>query len=236
MTLRQASERDGDRLVFSSGSQAIDRLLGGGFRTSEMVEVFGASGTGKTQLALQSTISVAAAGFSCAYVDSEGQFRPERLSSICEARGFEPAKVLPSVFCVRADSTQQQLDAISMVRGNENLRRCRMVVVDTVTRNFTLELGGSKLVASRQSALGAYLNRLARDAYSHDRAVLLLDRVASVGRDEYAREVDIGGETLRHFVQRAIRVQRRGGNVYASRADEGNTGEEKTMITARGLE
>jgi RecA/RadA recombinase len=236
MSLRQASERDGDRRVFPSGSQAIDGLLGGGFRTGELVEVFGASGTGKTQLGMQSTISVAAAGFSCAYVDSEGQFRPERLSSMCESRGLEPTRILPLVFCIRADSTRQQVEAISKIRTEEGLKRCKMVVVDTVTRNFTLEFGGSRLVASRQAALGVYLNRLARDAYGRDRAVLLLNRVASVGRDENLREVDIGGDTLRHFVQRAVWLQRRGEHVYASLADETNPREVMTRITGRGLE
>src|ERR1700733_12091492 len=85
MSLREAVELDGTRLSFSSGSGALDRLLGGGFRTAEMVEVFGASGTGKSQLAIQSAVSAASAGYSCAYVDCEGQFRPERLSSICES-------------------------------------------------------------------------------------------------------------------------------------------------------
>jgi RecA/RadA recombinase len=236
MSLRKASERDRERQVFSSGSKAIDGLLGGGFRTGELVEVFGASGTGKTQLAMQSTISVAAAGFSCAYIDSEGQFRPERLASMCENRGLESSKILSRVYCIRVDGTQQQMEAITMIRGQESLKRCRMVVVDTVTRNFTLEFGGSRLVASRQAALGAYLNRLARDAYRHDRAVLLLNRVASVGRDENSREVDIGGETLRHFVQAAIWLQRRVDHVYASLADGQNAREVETRISNLGLE
>jgi RecA/RadA recombinase len=236
MSLREASELEKTRLSISSGAEALDRILGAGFRTGEMVEVFGASGTGKTQLAIQSSLSAASAGFTCAYIDAEGQFRPERLSSICENRGYDPAKILPLVYCVRAENTQQQLGSIAMINENENLRDCKLVVVDTVTKNFTLEYGGSRMVANRQTALGAYLNRLARDAYIHDRAVLLLNRVASVGLDEGAREVDIGGETLRHFVQKVVRLRRRGEEVYASLADERTQSEVRMRITDRGLE
>ncbi len=236
MSLREARDLDGTRLTFSSGSESFDRVLGSGLRTGQMVEVFGASGTGKTQLAIQCALSVASAGFSCAYVDAEGQFRPERLASICESRGFEPAKVLSRVYCVRVENTRQQLGAISMINENENLRDCRFVAVDTVTKNFTLEFGGSRAVVSRQTALGAYLNRLARDAYRRDRAVLLLNRVASVGLDGEAREVGIGGDTLRHFVQRSVRLLRRGEGIYASPADEPGSREVRMKITARGLE
>jgi len=236
MSLREAVELDSTRLSFSSGSGPLDLLLGGGFRTAEMVEVFGASGTGKTQLALQSAVSAASAGFSCAYVDAEGQFRPERLSSICESRGHDPAQVLPRVYCIRAEDTKQQIAAISMIDQNEKLDDCRMVIVDTVSKNFTLEYSGSKMVVSRQTMLGTYLNRLARNAYRHDRAVILLNRVASVGLDAEAREVGIGGDTLRHFVQRALYLQRRGERVYASLPDEGVHDEVRLRITGRGIE
>jgi RecA/RadA recombinase len=236
MSLREAVELDGSRLSLSSGSAALDVLLGGGFRTGEMVEVFGASGTGKTQLALQSAASAAAAGFSCAYVDTEGQFRPERLSSICESRGLDPSVILPRVYFIRAESTRKQVAAIAMIDENENLGDCRMVIVDTVSKNFSLEYSGSKMVVSRQTMLGTYLNRLVRDAYRHDRAVLLLNRVASVGLNEEAREVGIGGDTLGHFVQKAVYLRRRGEFADASLVDGAAQGGAGLKITGRGLE
>jgi len=247
MTLREALERDARRTTFSSGSDALDRLLGGGFRTGEMVEVFGASRTGKTQLAIQAALSAASAGSTCAYVDTEGQFRPEKLASIAEARGVDAAGVLSMVYRVRAPSTEEQVSAIALAVRDGSLRACRMVVVDTVTKNFSLEFGGARLMADRQSALGSYLNRLARDAYANDRAVLLLNRVATVGRGAEeggagAREVGIGGETLRRFVQRSLRLRRWGGDAGAVRASIEEGGEEvdrdevTLAITARGLE
>ncbi len=233
-TLRAALDRDSSRLGLSSGSVTLDELLESGFRTGQMVEVYGESATAKTQLGLQSALLAAAEGFTSAYVDTEGQFRPERIQSMCLNRGLDPEKILPLVYCFRAEDTRKQLEAIP--RFGEELEGCRMVVVDTVTKNFTLEFPGARLVPTRQAALGAYLNRLARDAYSNDRAVLLLNRVASTGTGEASREVDIGGETLRHFVQRAIHLSRRGTSIWAE-ADEGSGRAGVTLkITDRGLE
>jgi DNA repair protein RAD51 len=234
ITLRKALELDSTRTTFSSGSDTIDGLLGGGFRTGELVEVFGASNTGKTQLAMQSAISVASKGFACAFIDTEGQFRPERLASICINRGVDPSKVLPAVYSVRAESTRRQTEAISSLARDNALGNCKMVVVDTLTKNFTLEHAGARMVGKRQAALSVYLNTLSRDAYLHDRAVVLLNRVASVVTDGNDREVDIGGETVRHYAQRVLHLRRSGTFVMASRPDE--RGEEvRTRITDLGL-
>ena len=166
-SLRRALELDSARVVFSTGSPKIDEVIGGGLRTGEMVEFFGASNTGKTQLGMQAAISVAAIGERCAYIDTEGQFRPERISSMCAARDIEPEKVLKSIFLVRAESTRRQSVAIETIRKVPGLSGCRLVVVDTLTKNFSLELGGGRTVGRRQTMLGAYLNRLARDAFLH---------------------------------------------------------------------
>lgn len=235
MTMRQALELDGKRVTFPSGSAALDGLLEGGFKTGEMVEVFGASNTGKTQLAMQSAISVSSQGFACVFIDTEGQFRPERLSSICASRGVDPAKVLPAVYSVRAESTRRQVQAIATLRKEKELSGCKMVIIDTLTKNFTLEYGGSRMAGKRQTALGAYLARLARDAYLHDRAVVLLNRVASVGAEGNDREVDIGGDTVRHFAQKVVYLRRSGEFLMASRPDQKGH-EVRTKITDGGLE
>jgi RecA/RadA recombinase len=216
MSLGYALDLAKRRSVFSSGSKAVDGLLGGGFRTGETVEVFGASNTGKTQLAMQSTLDPVSQGYTAAFIDTEGTFRPERLARMAENRGMDPDRVLSRVFFVRAESTVQQREAL---RTSQKLEACKFVAIDTITKNFSLEYGGTKMAARRQAALGAHLNRLSWDAFAHDRAIILTNRVASVGDPATGtanREVDIGGETLRHAVQKVLHLQRRGDLVHAS--------------------
>jgi RecA/RadA recombinase len=235
MSLRYALELARRRSVFSSGSKAIDGLLGGGFRTGESVEVFGPSNTGKTQLAMQATLSPVAKGHTAAFIDTEGTFRPERLARMAEIRGLDADLVLSRVFFVRAETTTQQKAAL---RNTQKLEDCRMVAVDTVTKNFTLEYGGAKMAVRRQAALSAYLNRLDWDAFARDRAVILTNRVASVGgpaTGTVSRDVDIGGDTLRRGVRKVLQLQRRGDQVHATLV--GTEGREaETRITESGLE
>ena len=72
----------------STGSEALDGLLGGGYEEGKITEVFGASNSGKTQLAIQATVMAAAKGWRSVYVDTESKFRPERVEQMARSRGW----------------------------------------------------------------------------------------------------------------------------------------------------
>ncbi|MEO9365598.1 MULTISPECIES: ATPase domain-containing protein [Candidatus Nitrosocaldus] len=74
--------------VISTGSKALDALLLGGVRRGLLYCVFGASGSGKTQLCMQLALNSAMANKSARVfiVDAKGDFRPERIIDIYKAR------------------------------------------------------------------------------------------------------------------------------------------------------
>ncbi|MDA4133475.1 MAG: DNA repair and recombination protein RadA, partial [Thaumarchaeota archaeon] len=80
-----------------TGSAGLDELLGGGYEEGKITEVFGASNSGKTQLAIQATVMAAAQGWKSVYVDTESTFRPERLAQMAESRDLESKAALESV-------------------------------------------------------------------------------------------------------------------------------------------
>ena len=75
-------ERRREVKKLSSKVQSIDDLLGGGFETQALVEVYGAFGSGKTQighqLAVNCTLPVEEGGLDgdVFYIDTEDTFRP----------------------------------------------------------------------------------------------------------------------------------------------------------------
>jgi RecA/RadA recombinase len=227
INLRQARENFSRRQVFSTGSAAIDGLLGGGYRTSELTEVYGDSTTGKTQLAFQAAVMVASRGGGVAYIYTEGTFRPERIAKIAASRALEVEAVLSKIYCRRATSVEEQMESVSKLNEDQRLRGCKLVVVDTMSNNFALEYRGEKRMLERQSMLSVYLNRIARDAYINDRAVILNTRVASIGSGTGTNEVDLGGSTLRRFVQGVLRLRRRESEVVVSLISE--TGETRSV-------
>jgi RecA/RadA recombinase len=182
--------------IFTSGSANLDALLDGGYREGRVVELLGRSSSGKTQLAMQAVLCAAKAGKMALFVDTEGSFRPERLEGMAEARGWDPAGILERIVYLRTDSFAEQTEAVVRMSARKATAACSLVVVDTLTRNFTIGLPGRSNLAERQGALDVYLSEIARDAYLNGRAYLLTNRV-TFGP---VHDVAIGGKTVEQMV------------------------------------
>ena len=87
----------------STGSKTFDTLVGGGFETGSITELFGEFRTGKTQIChtlcvtCQLPISNGGGEGMAMYIDTEGTFRPERLISIAKRFKLKPDEVLDNV-------------------------------------------------------------------------------------------------------------------------------------------
>jgi len=201
---------------FSSGSPGIDRLLGGGFRAGRVTEVFGRSSSGKSLLAGQTALVAARAGSRTLYVDTEGSFRPERLQQVAESRGWG-ADLLGRITYVRTDSASEQMETVRNMGRRAETSTCGLVVVDTLTRNFSVELPGRSNLSSRQGALNVHLSEMARDAYLSGRAYLLTNRV-TFGT---LHDIGIGGRTVDQLVHPSVRLERRNAEVRATLVPSG---------------
>ncbi len=156
---------------------------------------------------------------------------------IAESRGIDAKAALESVYSVRARDVEAQSHVLRRMADDPRVSSAKLVVVDTVTKNFTLEFPGRERTGRRQGALGAYLNRVAVDAYLHRRVVLLTNRVASITVDGESRDVNVGGLTLGRFVSKSLRLTREGAYVYASVESPRTPGSKaRCQISERGFE
>ena len=72
-------------LFVPSGIPALDQQLQEGFRVGSITEIFGRSGTGKTQIAMQICLETAKRGRTAAFVETEGKYSIERLHEMALA-------------------------------------------------------------------------------------------------------------------------------------------------------
>ena len=219
-----------DMKVFGSGSKRIDELLQGGYKAGSVTEVFGRSGSGKTQLAAQAVLLAAKKGLRSLFIDSEGSFRPERLEQMAAARGWATAGVLERITYVRSDSSPEQMEMVRGMNRRKVTAECRIVVVDTLTRNFSVELPGNANLSSRQAALDIHLSEIARDAYLSGRAYILTNRV-TFGPEG---DVGIGGRTVEQLVHASIRLEKEADGVRATLLPAGKSS--VVSVGAAGLE
>ena len=174
----------------STGSTAFDSILGGGIPTCAVTDIYGAAGTGKTQFAFQCSVLVSQRmkkddgplGPSVAFVDCAGSFRPERIAEIAIARGLskETPSILESISAINVRSVSEQKSASERILSGGDFSKCKLIIVDDVTRNFVSEYGTkeSELI-SRQHEIARYARNLVYLAISKNAAVLLTNSARS---------------------------------------------------------
>lgn len=205
--------------TISSGSKGFDGLLGGGYRAGTLTLIFGRSNSGKTQLAMQAAMVCAKSGKGALFVDTEGSFRPERVEEMAKARGWDPDSILRKIVYVRCDSVPEQMETVRQMPTRGATASCTLAIVDTLTRNFSVQLPGKANLSSRQGALDIHLSEMARDAYRNGRAYLLTNRV-TFGN---LQDVGIGGKTVEQLVHRSVSLQREEGSIRATLVGPGTT-------------
>lgn len=111
----EVKEKRKSILHITTGSLALDKILGGGIETSSITELFGEFRTGKTQLAhtlcitTQLSHKMNGGQGKVIYLDTEGNFRPERIEAIAERFGLDVEQTLDNIIICRVFSHEEQM-------------------------------------------------------------------------------------------------------------------------------
>ncbi|GHJ87454.1 hypothetical protein NliqN6_3856 [Naganishia liquefaciens] len=208
----------------STGSKAVDAMLGGGIQTQSLTEVYGEFRTGKTQLChtlcvtTQLPLDMGGASGKVAYIDTEGTFRPDRIKAIAERFGVDAHTVAENVVCGRAWSSEMQCDMLTeLAQRFVDDRSYKLLIVDSVMALFRSDFSGRGELSERQQKLNQFLSRLAKVAEefaSINIAVLMTNQVqadpgAAAMFAAASSAKPIGGHVLAHAS--ATRMQLRKG-------------------------
>ncbi len=168
-------------LKITTGSKALDNLLGGGFETGSIIEAFGEFGSGKTQLAhvLCVMLQKADPEAYAVYIDTENTFRPERIEQLAKGANLDPKKVLEHIKVARAYNSDHQMllaEKIEELIKRDKLK-VRLVVVDSLTAHFRAEFIGRGTLAERQQKLNRHMHTLLRLADVYNVCIYVTNQV-----------------------------------------------------------
>ncbi|KAG9205457.1 Meiotic recombination protein dmc1 [Epicoccum nigrum] len=172
-------------LKISTGSKQLDTILGGGFQTMSISEVFGEFRCGKTQLS--HTMSVIAqlprdmggGEGKVAYIDTEGTFRPERIAQIAERFGVDPETAQDNITYARAVNSEHQMELLNKVAEFFVSNEYRLLIIDSIMALFRVDYTGRGELSERQQKLNQFLSKLTHVAEEFNVAVLMTNQVQS---------------------------------------------------------
>jgi len=175
------------RLVgkINTGSETFNELMGGGFETQSIVELYGEFGSGKTQIVHQLAVNVVMSkelgGLEAEsiYIDTENTFRPDRIEQMALAKGLDPIEVLKKIHVGRAYNSHHQMLLVDKAKDVAREHNIGLVIVDSLTAHFRAEYIGRGTLADRQSKLNVHMHALLRFGDLNNALVAVTNQVSA---------------------------------------------------------
>ncbi len=233
-------------IKISTGCEALDNMLAGGFETGAITECYGQYGSGKSQIAHWLAVRVqlpreqGGAGGAAVFIDTENTFRPERIKQMCEGAGLDCAEVLKNIHVARAFTSDHQLliaDKVDdLVKQGINVK---IVIVDSLTAHFRAEFIGRGTLADRQQRINKHMHSLMKLADKYNLAVYVTNQVMSKP-DQFFGDptAAIGGHIVAHNSTYRIYLRRgKKGTRVAKMVDSPNLPESESIfeVTEKGI-
>lgn len=167
----------------TTGSKELDELIGGGVETNAITEAYGKFSSGKSQIGFQLSVNVqlpkkdGGLEGNTLFIDTEGTFRPERITSMAKAAGMDPQQALENIIVVRATTTEQQI--LTVERANKLIqeKNVKLIIVDSLTSLFRAEFMGRGALSERQQKLNSHIHKLQILADKFNIAVYITNQV-----------------------------------------------------------
>lgn len=175
--------------------------------TGSLTELYGEFRTGKTQLChtlcviCQLPVEQGGGEGKALYIDTEGTFRPERLSQISQRFGLDPNDVMDNVAYARAYNSEHQMQLLTQAGALMSESRFALVIVDSATALFRTDYTGRGELSTRQQNLAQFLRGLQKLADEFGVAVVVTNQVvANPDTGVFAKDPlkPIGGNIMAH--------------------------------------
>jgi DNA repair protein RadB len=188
------------------GCKCIDDLLGGGFERGIVTQIYGASGTGKTNICIQLAVATVHDGKKVVFIDTEG-FSAERFRQIA---GEDAKKVAGEIIIYEPASLDQQYSAVLELEKIMN-EKIGLIILDSAALFYRLGLSiddsNEENMALRRELLNqiGLLHGIAR---KYAIAVVITNQVY---KDVSTGELcPIGGNALEHLSKTIILLEKTG--------------------------
>jgi DNA repair protein RadA len=229
----------------TTGSKALDELIGGGVESQSIMEFFGEFGSSKTQLCFQLAVNATlpedkgGLDSDVIIIDSENTFRPERIIQMATYLGVDPDAVLKRIHVARAFNSQHQVLLVEKAMDLASETKVKLMIVDSLTSHFRAEYVGRGALAERQQVLNRHMHDLLNFATLNNAAIVVTNQVSSKPDAFFGDPTrPIGGNIVGHTATFRIYLRKgKAGKRIARLIDSPNLpeGEAVFMITEDGL-
>lgn len=192
--LTRFQEKMDNKEFVDSGSEELNRILGGGYLTAVSYVLWGGGASGKTEAAITAIVSAfrpygqgglkkEGEDLDVLFIDTEGTFAQavSRLPKICERFGMDVDYVTEHIQVCKPTSSEQQAEMtkqeLAHVQNGE--RDYKIVVVDSLIALFRQEFVGRGTLSDRQQKLNKHIKDLKDIIFLSDGVLIVTNQIQS---------------------------------------------------------
>ncbi len=208
-----------NRIFLKTGQPVLDTLLGGGFETQKVYELYGPEGSGKSSLLHQimciSKLPVSKGGLASpatVFLDCEGSMSINRIQIMAPFWGVTPEEVIKSTARTEPPTSDS---LVFMCEANlpkiMDQTGAKLIFLDSIATHFRSEYGDSRqLFPERQQKANRVLHALKRMAVNYNALVIITNQVTGNvdAQNKYSKKYSHSmGYTIGHESQVRILIE-----------------------------
>lgn len=192
-----------------TGLQRLDEFLSGGVPGGVITDIFGSSGTGKTQMLFQLSLNAINENGRVLYVDTSGSFRPERIIEI-QNQAHHALNRLDNIAVLRVTNTHDQINSLQIINESD----FDLVLVDNITDLFSYEYQNNERTFEKNLMFMQYMHGLSLHAVGKKIPIVVTNMVRIM--DD--KEVENMQTAIDPFIHIKISLFRENSNFFGNAA------------------
>ncbi len=186
----------------STGADFLDAFLEGGYDNDIITTIYGPSGSGKTNLCLLAAVKIAEEGKKVLFIDTEGGIAVERIGQLTSQYHAVLEKILfwnPVTF----EDQKAMLGSLKTLAAED----IGLIIVDSISMLYRLELSQAEEVYDVNSALGRQIAQLVEIARTKNIPVLITNQVYADFENKDKVKM-VGGDLLKYGSKCLLELQK----------------------------
>ena len=161
----------------------LDDLISNIIKNGTITDIFGFRGTGKTQMSLQIALNPLTNGKKVLFIDTTGEFRPERFLQIIKNRNLDDT-LLNQLQVARITNTTEQIELTDKIKKLDDVM---LVIVDNVTDLFSFEYSKKEQFNLQQKKFMNYMHNLSQLAIHKEIPIVNTNQLMTANNTEYEK-------------------------------------------------
>ena len=192
-------------LRLTTGSNMLDKLLGGGIESQSITEFYGEYGSGKSQICHQLCVNIqlpheqGGLDGAALYIDTENTFRTERIFQMAQNLGLDPEETIKNIIYAEAFTSDHQMFLLENADKIIKENKIKLIIVDSLTSHFRSEYMGREMLQERQQKLNKHMHMLIRLSRAFNAVAVVTNQVMSKPDVFFGEAVHpVGGHIVAH--------------------------------------